>query len=210
MKNIPKILREKGTVWEWLWHIVLEWNWDYVWKIPKNNNLRYQDAEHSLDYFRRNLWAFFPPTKLLENESNYIVVQKRINGVRLCDIPSDQITPKILSQLLTIIQLFEKTLQKDFYHLDIMWPVWKDVSSTEKDTHPIPNIIKRKIHVLIHLRDIFKSENIMVDQDWNLFLIDNVLELVEKKMSLRLQHRALYAWYKNKVQSALDSHEPWL
>lgn len=183
-------------------HEVYEWKstW-FVRKFPileSWNRINYNQAKESLDYLKEHLWGFLPNTRIIQKWESYIIVQERVNWRRLHDIPVQDIQKRTLEQLEALIQKITTLLKSEWVHVDIMWPIFFEKWYSLDDLKLLW-VLERKVFNLWLLKDIMASVNILVDEDWNIKLVDNVWEIIYVWKTIWLIRKFILTLYKIRV-----------
>ncbi len=166
-------------IWSWGFHDVYSGNWNYVRKFPNKTNkspLTFQQAATSLAIHQQLFWDFCPPTKVVDTENGYCIIQKKINWRLICEIPQKEIENKTLEDLTAFVKALSNSLLQwripDYYWIQAEPFEWK-ISWRNTLTRLVEKI-KLLPGLWIFYKNIFKSSNLMVADDWKIYLIDNV------------------------------------
>jgi len=200
---------------KWMQHRVYEWNSNlFVRKKQRQeNNYTPQEVLDALDFVKSRFWNFCPNTKIVSDETHYVVIQKRIAWKNLCDCDDSVFSREVLISLKEILNICEKILLKDKINFDIIgmqedsnksWRIYDDNFLWQR--HPFI----RKYYIIINIlsyfckcfklfnKNIKDSSNLMLEfenNSYKLFLVDNVFIQDKEKMVLDKYIYAIkYLW----------------
>ena len=110
-------------------------------------------------------WEYIPETELIETENwEYIIKQKFIKWKTLSQTDISNLSAETLRQLVDFIKKYIKYFKEQWWDMDISWyQIYKwNVSNLE-----------RRIRGFLAInKNFLTSTNIMISEDWNVYMVD--------------------------------------
>jgi len=168
------------TLWEWRFHEVTTWSNEFF--VRKNHKpsdthtVDAQSAQTSLDVHIALFGKFNPKTKVVPSDNWYCVVQKRIHWKTLQDSDTEELNISQLNDLLNFLDLLERAVIK-WYIVDYYGQQENTLHRPELTDSSLLNIVNKLRYLREYWKyyhDIFKSTNIMVENWWWVYFVDNV------------------------------------
>lgn len=164
MNNLKKGYMNR--LWETKYISEPDENW-FISKVFKNKKqiLPIEEQKRIIEVKKKYFWEYIPETELIEIEGwEYIIRQKFIKWKTLDQINVSNLWAETLSKLLDLIKKYLKYHKEQWWSMDITWC----------QNHPWnPNIIKMRIMNFLKInKNFLVSTNIMVWDDWNVYMVD--------------------------------------
>ncbi len=202
-------------------------------------NVNISEIRNYCSFLQKHFWKFMPKTKIISCTWWYWVAQEKINGKILREVDPKTLSHDTLEQLEELIAIWHQLAVEELFDIDVFWQHADDMIKIEKrfekitqylDTimsswskWMIPKILLRVLlitryinhnyisHIYVH-RNFFSSSNIMIDEDWQVFFVDNAGLLgqfwvqKERLRNLEISYRKLMLnRYRNQVHSIMES-----
>ena len=118
-----------------------------------------------LEWKKKYFWKYIPETKLVETENwEYIIKQKFIEWKTLAQTDISTLSSETLEQLIDLIKKYLKYYKEQWWDMDITWYQYYPWN---------PSNIKKKIINFLKINQNFlTSTNIMIWNDWNVYMVD--------------------------------------
>ncbi len=200
-------------LWYWWQHFISRKNRGYVRKFPNQLNTHtFNEILESIQFFREHLLYFCPQTKVVKNATtanNYVVIQKEVTGETLSDIVPSYLSTDTLHLLNNLIDSFEKIFLQTWVKADAIGILkWESIHDA-RDWNPNITGISQILYYF-RIKNIFDSTNIMIDEVWYPWFIDNTGDLSQYKWNSyvvrflsNLYWRFIYWWYKKQISDIL-------
>ena len=161
---------EKGHINRLLWETKYisgpDENW-FISKVFKNKKklLPIEEQKRIIEVKKQYFWEYIPKTELIEMENwEYIIRQKFIRWKTLDQIDVSNLWPETLSKLLDLIKKYLKYHKEQWWSMDVTWCQYHAWN---------PNIIKMRIMNFLKInKNFLVSTNIMIWDDWNVYMVD--------------------------------------
>lgn len=198
------------------------------------------EIQNYCSFLQKHFWKFMPKTKIIPCEWWYWVVQEKINGKILREVDPKTLSYDTLVQLEELITTWHQLAVEELLDIDIFWKRIDKIANIEKKFEKFakyveqvlinpqvqkifPEILLKTIyfaqyinyHYIWHFyvyNDFFSSSNIMIDETWWVFFVDNAGLLgqfwiqKERLQNLEISYRKLMLnRYRNQVHSIMES-----
>lgn len=129
--------------------------------------------EKKKEYF----WEYIPETELIETgDDNYIIKQQFIKWKTLAQTKISSLSAETLEKLLDLIDKYLLYYKEQWWDMDVMWYQYYQWNPG--------SIIKKIINFLKITQNFLTSTNIMISDDWKVYMVD-----VCESSYVRLQSR---------------------
>ena len=162
------ILGEDYTSWLWNTKHISEPDeqW-FIYKFFKSKKqiLPINEQKKIIEMKKKYFWEYIPETELVETENwEYIIKQKFIKWTTLAKIDISVLPAETLKKILDLIKKYLRYHKEQWWELDL----------TGYQYYPWnPSAIKRKLMNFLKINHNFlNSTNIMISEDWNVFMVD--------------------------------------
>ena len=125
-------------------------------------------------------WEYIPETTLIQiSGDDYIIRQKFIEWKTLSEINIEDLSPETLEKLIDLIKKYLKYHKEQWWDMDITWYQYYpwNISDTKRR---FLNLLKIKQNFLV-------STNIMVWDDWNVYMVD-VCESADIRIAWKIKN----------------------
>jgi len=166
----------------------------YVRKFPKVDqkpSCEYEVMKKSLEIHKVLFWKFNPRTRINRTKNWYWVVQKRVKWETLQEINANwgTLNRGQLTQLLEFLKMLEQALLQ-WYTVDYLGHQERDLEKPTYTKNKVRNFILKILHLKAfwnYNKNIFNSSNIMAEDWWDIFFVDN-LDTIKEDKSLMSSH----------------------
>ena len=162
------ILGEDYTSWLWNTKHISEPDeqW-FIYKFFKSKKqiLPINEQKKIIEMKKKYFWEYIPETELVETENwEYIIKQKFIKWTTLAKTDISVLPAETLKKILDLIKKYLRYHKEQWWELDL----------TGYQYYPWnPSAIKRKLMNFLKINHNFlNSTNIMISEDWNVFMVD--------------------------------------
>ena len=180
---MEKIQEDKYN--EWIWntkHISApDEDWFIVKKFKtKRQILPIQEQRNIIESKMEYFWEYIPETELIETENwEYTIRQKFIKWKTLNQIDISNLSAETLRQLIDLIKKYLQYYKEQGWDLDLtgyQHYKWN------------PSHLERMIRNFLKInKNFLVSTNIMVGDDWNVYMID-VCESAEQRLAWKIKN----------------------
>ncbi len=156
-----------------------EW---FICKIFKTKRqiLPIDEQKRIIEKKKNYFWEYIPETELIETGNwEYIIKQKFIIWNTLAKTDISTLSANTLKQLVDLIKKYLKYYDEQWWELDLTWYQFYEWN---------PNFIVRKIKNFLKINQNFlTSTNIMVWEDWNVYMVD-VCESADYRLQWKIKN----------------------
>ena len=146
----------------------------------KEQSIPIEDQRKIIESKKRYFWEYIPETELVETEDwEYMIRQKYIEWKTLAQTDIFSLSSKTLFKILDLIKKYLKYHKEQWWELDITW-----CQHYEWNPSKLEKMIRNflKIH-----KNFLASTNIMISEDWNVYMVD-VCESTDVRLQSRIKN----------------------
>lgn len=143
---------------------------DKYWFVTKRFKTKWQilpidEQRKIIEKKKLYFWEYIPETHLIETENwEYIIRQKYIKWKTLANTDISSLSVETLRHVIDLIKKYLHYYKKEWWELDLTWYQFYEWN---------PNFFVRKIKNFLRINQNFlASTNIMIDDDWNVYIVD--------------------------------------
>ena len=141
-----------------------EWFVRKVFKT-KRQILPIDEQKKIIEKKKEYFWEYIPETELIETENwEYIIRQKYIEWKTLAQTDISSLSADTLYQIIDLIKKYIKYFKEEWWEMDTTWyQIYK---------WNVSNLERRLRQFLAINKNFLTSTNIMVSEDWNVYIVD--------------------------------------
>ena len=141
-------------------------NW-FISKVFKTReqSLPIEEQKRLLDLKKIYFWEYIPETELVEIwDGYYFIKQKFIKWKTLAQTDISSLSADTLYQIIDLIKKYIKYFKEEWWEMDTTWyQIYK---------WNVSNLERRLRQFLAINKNFLTSTNIMVSEDWNVYMVD--------------------------------------
>ena len=141
-------------------------NW-FISKVFKTReqSLPIEEQKRLLDLKKIYFWEYIPETELVEIwDGYYFIKQKFIKWKTLAQADISSLSADTLYQIIDLIKKYIKYFKEEWWEMDTTWyQIYK---------WNVSNLERRLRQFLAINKNFLTSTNIMVSEDWNVYMVD--------------------------------------